>query len=383
MTVPCSHSKKFRARLILAACFAPWLIVAAHAAESAPQYRGVDVEAMGGSGTASITGPSSMYLNPAGLAGLQGFGAEASTDAGYNPELLDYKDWAHKNSKYFSNFDSLLAHIDPGIEFPKWATASNTSLIQMHMDDFAFSVVRDARYDVTFNKVLTPELGAGMLSDLQVLAGKGFVLAPGWNMGFAFKFLYRQTLEDTLYGISDNNYLVIDSAWQRSSSIWNNVDKITVASQLHPQNQFGAGLNLGLSHSLSNGFSMGASFLDLPTFFNGGFLPPQANLGLSYAAGLGDSDAVNGRLLVNLDWQPIFTPESWFRQWKTGLSLECRAGNREIALASAGLNDGYPTFGARAGYILYAYYLYTADEGGTYPGQSRQSLQRFGVDLNF
>ena len=360
--------------------------MAANAADmTGPQYRSFDVQAMGGSGTASIGGPSSMYLNPAGLGGLQGFGVEASTDAGYNPQLLQYKDWADANSKYFSNVDSLLAHMDPAIEFPKWASVTNSIVLQGHYDGLAVSVVRDVRYDVTFDNVpLTPALGAGMQSDLQLLVGQGFALGPDWNLGIAVKAIYRQSVEDTLYGIISPEYTVIQNTWQRSSSsIWNSLDKITVASQLNPKNQFGAGLNLGVKHSMGAGFSVGASFLDFPTYFDGKLLAPQFNSGLSYAADVGDSVAFDCRLLMNLDWQYPFIAQPWYTEWKTGASLEGRFGGRRIALASIGLNDGYPTYGAEIGYILYAYYLYTAEEAGTYPGQSRQTFQKFGIDLNF
>ena len=64
--------KKFRQAAVLTATSLLGLGIAAQG----PQYRGSNTDAMGRSGTASITGPSAMYLNPAGLAGLQGYGGE-------------------------------------------------------------------------------------------------------------------------------------------------------------------------------------------------------------------------------------------------------------------------------------------------------------------
>ena len=184
-------------QLRFAVGFSALLLGAAFAAHG-PQYRSMETNAMGRSGTASITGPSSMYLNPAGLAGLQGFGAEASADVGINGLLLDYGDWARKNSGYFNNFDSLLAHMDPSLE-NKWAPYAESYLLQGHYKDYAVSVVKDSRYDLTLGEgVLTPVIGADIQSDLQVLVGRGFVVAPNWNVGVAVKYLYRQYFPDVL-----------------------------------------------------------------------------------------------------------------------------------------------------------------------------------------
>ena len=346
----------------------------------------METNATGRSGTASITGPSSMYLNPAGLAGLQGYGVEASGDVGINGLLLDYGDWARKNSSQFNNFDSLLAHMDPALE-NKWAPYAESYMLQGHYKDYAVSVVRDSRYDLTLGEaVLTPVIGADIQSDLQVMVGRGFVASPNWNVGVAVKYLYRQYFPDVLLGPNDDEYYVLKSCWEGSSgTLMDKRDKVTCASKF-AKDEYGFGVNLGTSYTLPVGFSVGASVLDLPTFFNGGFMYPQANVGGAYALNIPGFEAFEDltyRLLVNIDYQLPFTLDPWFKQWKTGASFEGKLYNREVALLSAGLNDGYPVYGARVGYFLYAYYLYTAEETGNYPGQRKLYFHKFGVDLNF
>ena len=153
---------------------------------------------------------------------------------------------------------------------------------------------------------------------------------------------------------------------------------------------------------------MGASVLDLPTFLDGEWVYPQLNVGGSYSNDFGALKEEEGwkhpnvmrfNLVINLDWQipltrfqavnkdgelqfPVVSSDQWFKQWKTGLALECWARRRQIGFVSAGLNDGYPVFGARIGYILHAYYLLTAEEMGEYPGQEKRSFQRFGIDVD-
>ena len=379
-------------RLCLAAVVVTVFFGAVHA-DRGPQYRGMQVDAMGRSGTASIRGPSALYLNPAGLAGQQGYGGEASAEMGFNGVLLDYANWANQNSAYLNNIDSIAAYMDPTLD-RKWAPYSSNYLVQGYFQDYAFSVVRDAHYAITFGKAaITPSvLGASMLSDLQISAGRGFVLPDDWKVGIAYKFLYRQRADAVLYGLNDDNYYDIKQAWQKSSSSFTGgLDKITVASDFAAA-QYGFGVNLGASRTLPYGFTVAASVLDLPTFFNGGFFEPQLNLGGSYARDFGTIPAARGtdfvedvsyNVLVNLDWQFPFPEDPWFKQWKGGVELGTRFHKHDLLSLSTGLNDGYPSFGVRAGYVLYAYYIYNAQETGDYPGQEKLNYHRFGLDLNF
>jgi hypothetical protein len=48
-----------------------------------------------------------------------------------------------------------------------------------------------------------------------------------------------------------------------------------------------------------------------------------------------------------------------------------------------GLNDGYPTFGVRFGYIVYLSYVYISEELGTYPGQQQLAFHKLILQAEF
>ena len=58
-------------------------------------------------------------------------------------------------------------------------------------------------------------------------------------------------------------------------------------------------------------------------------------------------------------------------------------GTRLVSVVALGLNDGYPSFGLKLGYVLNLSYLYIAEETGTYPGQHKLSFHKIGLDLSF
>jgi hypothetical protein len=316
------------------------------------------------------------------LADLQGNGFETSADLGLNSVLLDYASWAADNYKYINSIDSLINH-DQAIQ-NKWAPFSNSFFMQGHYQDFAISVVEDIRYDLSISKaVITPVPGVGMLSDLQIVAGRGFHPQPEWSVGFSVKYLYRLRYNDRLVGTTDEDFYTVKHVLQQpANSIWDELRKIEVASQVAQGGQ-GFGANVGAMRQLPNGFTAGASLLDFPTFYNGGFLYPELNLGGSYAKDFDILPGLHHRVIVNLDWQIPFAWQPWFKQWKVGAGVEGKMGDRLVTLISMGFNDGYPTFGLKVGYILNFYYLYTAEEQGSYPGQRKLSFHKIGIDLDF
>ncbi len=360
------------------------LLLAASAGlcELGPQYRGFEVDGMGRSGTASIYGVQSLFLNPAGLADLQDEEFEASADLGLNSILLDYAKWAADNYQYINSIDSLLQHMQPIQN--KWAPFSNSLFMQGHYQDFAVSMVEDVRYDLSLSKaVITPVPGVGMQSDLQIVAGRGFRVRPDWTVGFTVKYLDRLQYSDRLVGTTDEDFYTVKNILQQpGGTISDNLSKIGAASQVAQSGQ-GFGLNLGAQHQLPYGFTVGASLLDFPTFFDGGFLDPQLNLGGSYVRDFEILTGLHHRVILNCDWQMPFAGTPWFKQWKLGAGIEGRLGDRLVSLITIGLNDGYPAFGLKVGYIVNFYYLFTAEETGTYPGQRELSFNKLGLDFDF
>ncbi len=351
-------------------------------AEKGPAYRGALVDGQGRTGTASVMGTDAMFLNPAGQTGLTGNGFQVFGNMGVNGVLLDYAKWAGTNAKYINSIDSMLLKMEPVQN--KWAPFSNAFGIQGHYQDFSIAVIEDVRYDLSLSKaVITPVPGVGVLSDFQVVAGRGFQLQPEWKVGFAVKYLYRLRYEDRLVGTTDDDFYTVKRVLQKpAKSFYDKLAKIKVAGDVADPGQ-GFGINLGAIRQLDKGFSVGASVLDFPTFYSGGFIYPQLNLGGAFAKDLDLLEGLKHRVVVNLDWQIPGDWEPMYKQWKFGTSLEGRLGDRVVSVVSLGINEGYPSFGLRAGYVLYLSYVYLAEETGSFPGQRKLAFHKLSLDFGF
>ncbi len=351
-------------------------------AEVGPRFREFRTEAMGRSGVASTVGSGSMGFNPAGLAGGEGGGLDFSANLGLNEVLVDYAQWAADNYEYVNTIDTLLQKIEP-ID-GKWAPFANTFLLSGYYGEYGVAVVEDVRTDLTISKaVITPVPGIGVHSDFQVLAGRGFEPDRLSRIGVAFKYLYRTRYDRRLIGWTDEDlYTVLGTLEEDSDGPFGDVKKILVANKV-AETASGFGVNIGAQRQLHPYWFAGVSVLDLPTFYDGGFLAPTVNLGGAFVREFEVLDGLQHAVTANLDWQMPFRSTPWYEQWKAGVGVEGRMGRRPVSYLGLGLNDGYPTFGVRVGYILYFSYLYTAQETGTYPGQRKLSFHKISVDLGF
>jgi hypothetical protein len=350
-------------------------------AESGPQYRDLKSQSMGRTGVASSEGAGSLFLNPAGLASHQGFGGGVGGDFGFNPVLVDYASWAADNSKYLNNMDTLLTKIGPVDN--KWAPFSQSSILYGTFQGNAIAALIDTRYDLTVGRaVVTPVLGVGMLSDLVLTAGRGFQAPEGYQFGFALKYVYRLRFEDRLLGSTDEPFFTVKKAWEKPDKGWSDkLDKVKVAGDVADVEQ-GVGLNLGAEKAVDENWSAAISLLDFPTVMASQFIRPDINLGLAYHRDLDLVPDLDNKILVNLDYQRFLIPGTpWFKQIKAGVALEGYMKNRPVTYLALGLNDGYPTFGVRVGYILYLSYVYVTEEIGTYPGQQPLTFHKVSLDL--
>ena len=358
------------------------LAVPALRAESGPRYRDLKAQALGNTGVASAEGPSMLFLNPGALGGREGGGMGLSFDVGLNSVLLDYASWAAENSKYVDDMDSLLTRIGPVDN--KWAPFAQGMVLHGRFEDIAFAVVSDSRYNLTIGKaVVTPVPGIGVLSDLVITAGRGFEGPQGYRLGFALKYLYRVHFEDRLVGTTDDAfYKFVAVAEQPGNSAGDNLEKIKMASEIADTRQ-GFGANLGVEKDVAEHWTAGFSLLDFPTLIDSRLARPDLNLGVAYHRGFDWVPDLEDRVLVNVDFQRFLIPGTpWFRQLKLGAAFEASLGSRSVGFLAVGLNDGYPTFGVRFGYVGYLSYTYTAEEIGTYPGQQKLSFHKLCLQLD-
>ncbi len=352
-------------------------------AESGPTYRGLRSEAQGLSGTASPRGAHSLFTNPAGLVGGPPLSLETSGYLGVNGVLVDYGRWAADNYQYLDNMDSLLARIGP-IDY-KWATFSNAFALGTHFEDYALSAVVDIRSSVTVGKaVITPVPGVGVLSDFILSFGRGFTDPMyGLNWGLAVKYIYRVRFDQRLVGTTDEEFYHVMEEWRKpGNGFWDHLQKLRAASEVAETSQ-GVGLNAGVTRYLGRDFTAGAAFLDFPTVMSGEWVMPDLNIGVSYHPTFEFAEWRH-RINVSADVHHLLHPDMpWFKQLKFGTAWETFAGNRSLASVGLGLNDGYPTFGVRMGYIFYLSYNYFVEEVGGSPGQSPLSFHKFNVELGF
>lgn len=362
-------------------------LMAAHSAhcESGPRYRDSKSQAMGLTGTASAEGAASLFLNPAALAKVkpETGGMGFSLDLGVNPEFVEYASWADDNDEHLDDMDSLLAHI--GSLDGKWASLSQSSIVYGNWQGVAFAALLEERYDLTVGKaVITPVPGVGALSDLVLTAGQGFQAGEGYRYGFALKYIYRLRFERRLVGTTDEEFYTVKAAWEDPDDGWSDwLAKVKVANEVAEVRQ-GVGLNLGAEKDVGDNWTAGLSLLDFPTVIERRFVRPDLNLGLNFHSGVDLIPELAERLTVNLDWQRFLIPGTpWLKQLKAGVAMEGSIRKRPVAYVAMGLNDGYPTFGFRLGYVLYLSYVYVAEELGTYPGQEKLEFHKLAVQLDF
>ena len=346
-------------------------------AESGPQYRDAKSQSLGRTGVASSEGATSLFLNPAALGRARtGGGRGISLDVGVNSVLLDYAAWAADNNQYLDQPDTLLARIGPVDS--KWAPFSQTMILFGNWQDVGFSALLDTRYKLTVAKaVVTPVLGVGALSDLVLTAGKGFQADEGYRFGFALKYIYRLRFEDRLLGTTDEPFYKVKQKWDSpDKGLLHKISKLGVAGEI-AETVHGMGVNLGAEKDLNANWTAGLSLLDFPTVMNQRFVTPEINLGLTYHRMLDWLPGLDNKLTVNMDWQNMLIPGTpWFKQVKAGIGLEGFADKMPVSYLGLGLNDGYPTFGVRFGYVVYLSYVYVAEEIGTYPGQEKLSFHK-------
>jgi hypothetical protein len=369
-------------RPALAAALA--LLPLSAAAEAGPQFRDLQSQALGRTGVASSRGATALFLNPAALGRAQGGDFGFSADMGLNGVLLDYAKWAKDNYALLNDYDSLVAHIGPVDD--KWAPFTNTLLAYGNWEGIGFAAVLDTRYDLTVAKaVVTPVLGVGALSDFVLTAGRGFDVGDGYRFGFALKYLYRLRYDDRLVGTTDEDFYKAKEAWEKKSHGWlDDLSKLQVAGDIAETRQ-GVGLNLGAEKDVGQAWTAGVSLLDFPTILDQRFARPDVDLGVSWHPQVHWArDLDSNRVVANLDWQHFLIPGTpWFKQLKAGAAFEGWVNGRQVASIGCGLNDGYPTFGVRAGYIVYLSYVYTAEEIGTYPGQEKLSFHKLVVQAEY
>lgn len=319
-------------------------------------YQGVLVEGMGGAFTAVADDSNAPFYNPAGLDNIQSSSFQIlniSSDITYPslyPNLYNSIQGANgltgnaQTASYLSTFNNYAGQ-------SLYARFGDYSNYTTH--DFAIGLLTNNQMLGSVNASPT----TNNLGSLAALSDSGIVLSGAY--GF---FNHHLQIGGTLMGL----YQMFENLPQISVS-----QATAISSTLSSNLAYGFGLvgNLGTIYhfDLPLNPTIGASILNVGTasFGAAGTLPQIINGGVGI-----DPDIGFGRLLVDVDYVDVtnylyYTGDSLWLHTRVGIQYQFP----EILTLSAGLYEGYPTFGV--GVNLWAAEVnasYYTEEASPVPG---------------
>jgi hypothetical protein len=315
-------------------------------------YQGVLVEGMGGAFTAVADDSNAPFYNPAGLDNIQSSSFQIlniSADITYPslyPNLYNSLNGASTSnpSTYVSAFNSVAGQ-------SLYARVGDYSNYTTH--DFAIGLLTNNQALGVANASPTTT----NLASLAALSDSGIVISGAY--GF---FNHHLQVGGTLMGLyqmfENVPSLTVSQASALSSTLSNNLS-----------HGFGVVGNLGAIYhfDLPLNPTLGASILNVGTasFGDAGSLPQLINAGVGI-----DPDIGFGRLLADIDYVDVtnylyYTGDSLWLHTRFGVQYQFP----EILTVSAGLYEGYPTFGV--GIDLWAFEVnasYYTEEASPVPG---------------
>ncbi|EQD25208.1 MAG: hypothetical protein M1537_01000 [Nitrospirae bacterium] len=314
-------------------------------------YQGVLVEGMGGAFTAVADDSNAPFYNPAGLDNIQSSSFQIlniSADISYPslyPTLYNGVSGAgNNNQNYINAFSSVAGQ-------SLYARVGDYSNYTTH--DFAIGLLSNNQMlGVANASPTTTNLGS-----LAALSDSGVVISGAY--GF---FNHHLQVGGTLMGL----YQMFENIPSLSKT-----QASALSSTLSDNLSYGFGLvgNLGAIYhfDLPLNPTLGASILNVGTanFGNAGSLPQLINAGVGI-----DPDIGFGRLLADIDYVDVtnylyYTGDSLWLHTRFGVQYQFP----EILTVSAGLYEGYPTFGV--GIDLWAVEVnasYYTEEASPVPG---------------
>ncbi len=315
-------------------------------------YQGVLVEGMGGAFTAVADDSNAPFYNPAGLDNIQSSTFQIlniSADVTYPtlyPNLYNSLNGASTSnpSTYVNTFNSVAGQ-------SLYARVGDYSNYTTH--DFAIGLLSNNQVLGVANASPTTT----NLASLAALSDSGIVISGAY--GF---FNHHLQVGGTLMGLYQMFENIPSLTVSQASAI-----SSTLSSNL--SHGFGVVGNLGAIYhfDLPLNPTLGASILNVGTasFGDAGSLPQLINAGVGI-----DPDIGFGRLLADIDYVDVtnylyYTGDSLWLHTRFGVQYQFP----EILTVSAGLYEGYPTFGV--GVDLWAVEVnasYYTEEASPVPG---------------
>ncbi len=320
-------------------------------------YQGVVPLGMGGAFTAVADDENAVFYNPAGLDNIQTSSfkiLDISADATYPGLFSLYSDIQNDNK--LTGTTQATAYVNTFNSYANqslYVRAGDYSNYTTH--DFSIGLLTNNQMQATPNAVAT----TNNLATLAALSDTGIVVSGAY--GF---FNHHLQIGGTIMGLNQ---------------MFANIPSLSVNQATNMQST----INSNLSHGLGVLGDVGAIYhFDLPLnptigasvenigtadFGAAGTLPQIINAGVGI-----DPDIGFGRLLVDVDYDDVanylyYTGDSLWLHTHVGIQYQFP----EILTLSAGLYEGYPTFGF--GLDLWAFMIngsYYTEEAGVVPGQN-------------
>lgn len=320
-------------------------------------YQGVVPLGMGGAFTAVADDENAVFYNPAGLDNIQtsSFKILDISAEGTYPGLSSlYNDIQNDNKS--TGTTQATAYVNT---FNSYANQS----FYLQAGDYSNYTTHDFSIGLLTNNQIqaTPNAAASTnnLASLAALSDTGIVVSGAY--GF---FNHHLQIGGTIMGLNQMfaniPNLSVNQAENMQSTINSNLSHgLGILGDVGAIYHFDAPLNPTIGASVQN--------IGTANFGQAGTLPQIINAGLGI-----DPDIGFGRLLVDVDYDDVgnylyYTGDSLWLHTHAGIQYQFP----EILTLSAGLYEGYPTFGF--GLDLWAFMIngsYYTEEAGVIPGQN-------------
>ncbi|MHB8543711.1 MAG: PorV/PorQ family protein [Leptospirales bacterium] len=324
-------------------------------------YQGVVPLGMGGAFTAVADDENAVFYNPAGLDNIQTSSfkiLDISAEGTYPALSSIYNDIQNDNKS--TGTTQATAYLNTFNSYPNqsfYLQAGDYSNYTTH--DFSIGLLTNTQILSTTNVVAT----TNNMASLAALSDTGIVVSGAY--GF---FNHHLQIGGTIMGLNqmfaDIPTLSVNQAENIQSTINSNLTHgLGILGDVGAIYHFDLPLNPTIGASVQN--------IGTASFGQAGTLPQIINAGVGI-----DPDIGFGRLLVDIDYDDVanylyYTGDSLWLHTHAGIQYQFP----EILTLSAGLYQGYPTFGF--GLDLWAFMIngsYYTEEAGVVPGQTANHI---------
>lgn len=345
--------------------------------EMGPVYFGIRHNGMGNTSVAIVDDRYSLFNNPAGLDLFK-----ERIEVSLCPLLLHLDNKFADIAAFLINREAQLK--DPNLydreffdEFSnidaRWAKLGylpEATIVTRHFGLGAYNVLSTRVAAETGHFI--PKLGLAGNEDFVLTAAIANRFAKILSMGFAFKYIYRIVLPDTVFGFSDT--YVASQELKSDGALGGDLTAFTNWATL----ERGIGFDIGsMLHFGATRF--GFVMQDMAEYLDGEWKHIRLSVGFSRRIlTLMELPFVRD-VVFGMDMKDLTGDDSFYNKIHMGAEVDA-----SLVALRVGLSQGYPTFGGALNLsIFHVEYAYLTEEWGYYPGQSPNPAHLFATSLGF